>query len=581
MNADKPDKLAIERFQKLQEKRQALLALEPANALDRILEDPQPAALVHSFPESDFYLLVNDIGPEDALPLLALASNKQWEYITDLEAWNRDRMNLNSITHWLNLLQQADPSRFIRWLLAEKLEFIEFYLLKKIEIRVREHDEDPSDFGKNFFSYDDIYYIRFIGPPKGIEPESIAEKQSEAFLTTLLEKMAEFDHRIYQNLLLEASFVISAETEEEEYRLRNVRLAEKGFLPFDDSVGVYQPIKPEVLGKSNSKYIPTSIDALSLFPVPYFHIRMLKEDSHFTRALSTVATENSLHHIQAEFANLCNQIIVADQKTIREREELEGIVKKACGYINIGLERLAGEKGNIEPGETAKLITHHPLSSIFRVGFGGALELKWKTEKWLASSWFAQTGLRLTFWSEQWLGVLGGLLLKKPLYYDNYKTGALYREFTSLQDIAEAENAFNQVKAVDNLLSLIAVKLEKPSSYGFLTFKNLILTLWAENYLNISSARLEPLEKNKFQTFFMDLFPGGPDQESDQSRKIPDAMKTHFLDWLSRQTGLKDFEITERLGIAFEELFKELENEYGRIAAEDLDPRYVQMFLLK
>ena len=43
----------------------------------------------------------------------------------------------------------------------------------------------------------------------------------------------------------------------------------------------------------------------------------------------------------------------------------------------------------------------------------------------------------------------------------------------------------------------------------------------------------------------------------------------------------KDFEITERLGTTFEELFNELENEYSRIAAEDLDPRYVQMFLLK
>jgi len=34
------------------------------------------------------------------------------------------------------------------------------------------------------------------------------------------------------------------------------------------------------------------------------------------------------------------------------------------------------------------------------------------------------------------MGVLGGILLKKPLFYDNYKTGVLYREFTSAEDVA-------------------------------------------------------------------------------------------------------------------------------------------------
>jgi len=41
-------------------------------------------------------------------------------------------------------------------------------------------------------------------------------------------------------VLLEATHVIPAETEEEELRWRNVRLAEKGFLAFDEAIGIYQ-----------------------------------------------------------------------------------------------------------------------------------------------------------------------------------------------------------------------------------------------------------------------------------------------------------------------------------------------------
>ncbi len=58
-------------------------------------------------------------------------------------------------------------------------------------------------------------------------------------------------------------------------------------------------------------------------------------------------------------------------------------------------------------------------------------------------------------------------------------------------------------------------------------------------------------------------------------------MKNHFLDWLGTETGLRDFEITERLGQTFENLFADIESELGPIAARDLDPRYIQLFLLE
>jgi hypothetical protein len=44
---------------------------------------------------------------------------------------------------------------------------------------------------------------------------------------------------------------------------------------------------------------------------------------------------------------------------------------------------------------------------------------------------------------------------------------------------------------------------------------------------------------------------------------------------------LQDFEISEKLGRIFEDLFAEIEAEYGRVAAADLDARFVPLFLLK
>jgi hypothetical protein len=178
------------------------------------------------------------------------------------------------------------------------------------------------------------------------------------------------------------------------------------------------------------------------------------------------------------------------------------------------------------------------------------------------------------------MGVVGGLLVKKPLFYDNYKTGVLYREFASLEDIRQTEAVFNQVVAVDELISLMNFKLGSPSRYGFLTYKNLLLTLWARHFRRLRGDKLKPLTLKQFRPFFEKLLPGPVDSDSELARKIPVKMKTAFLNWLSFETGLKDYEIADRLGKTFEDLFNELENEYGLVAAEQIDPRFVHLFLL-
>ena len=186
---DKPDKKAIKRFHSLQEKRRQLLALDPKEAMARILDDPQPVALVHSFPEQDFYFLIHEIGPDDALPLLSLASNRQWDHLVDLDTWQKDQIDIRAVSHWLDLLLEADPKRFINWCLKERLEFVEYYLFKNIEVRIREHDQDPSEFGEEFFSLDNTYFIRFVDPPTEAAENSITEDQRKRFINRLVENL--------------------------------------------------------------------------------------------------------------------------------------------------------------------------------------------------------------------------------------------------------------------------------------------------------------------------------------------------------------------------------------------------------
>jgi hypothetical protein len=360
-----------------------------------------------------------------------------------------------------------------------------------------------------------------------------------------------------------------------------VRLAEKGIVPFDEAVGIYQPATPETLARRAPHGRPAGADRpAATLPVPAYPLRELPGDTLFGRALAVVESPAALPGLQLEFANLCNRIIVADHRTIRDREQLRPVVAKACGYLSLGLEQLK-DRGE-EAVATARAAAHllrHPLSDIFRLGFGTALKLKWEAERWLAGSWFGKAGLRLTFWGEQWMGVMGGVLLKKPLYYDNYRTGVLYREFASPDDLAQTERVLREVQAVDRLLGLLGPQIPPSGRPAGLTWKSLLLTRWVRHRLGLDAHQLQPLAVQAFRPFFDRLFGGAG--AAAEPRKIPDALKADFLAWLSEETGLRDHELSESYGGIFEALFRELEVEYGRVDASDLDPRFVQLFLLK
>ncbi len=301
---------------------------------------------------------------------------------------------------------------------------------------------------------------------------------------------------------------------------------------------------------------------------------MLEDDNLFTTSLKLIEIDDVLQQVQTEFAGLCNQIISADQKTIRDREELQNIVKKACGYISIGLERLT--KKPLDQNRTASLIQKFPLSRIFRVGYGLALELKWRAEEWRKKSWFEQKGLPLTFWGEEWLGVLGGLLIKRPMCYDNFRTGVLYRNFTSFDDIRYAENILMSIIAFDNLLAMMEIQPEIPRfPDSLLTCKSLVLTLWARHYLGLPD-ELQPIELDRFKELFDNLW-----VRREKPRRISTSVKESFLNWLSGKTGMDAWEISQKMGQTLENLFHEIESEYKDVSANDLDPKYIYLFLIR
>ena len=556
------------------------MALPAEEAMQVIFEHPQPAALVHSFAEEDLHFLIHGIGLENALPLIALSSNRQWEYFLDMEIWNRDRLNVPRTTAWLHLLLRADTNRLIKWCFDEKFEFLELYLFRNIEVRVREADQSPTELGDGFFTDDDAFYVRFVDYPAATQQEEAAKALRNELLGQLLRRLSIYDHSRYQGLLLEATAVIPSEIEEELFRLRNVRLGEKGFLPFDEAIGVYQPLRPGDLDARGRKVLQLESQEGSRLPVPQFAATFLEGDDLFVRALRGIAEAAIVQQLQTELAGLCNQVIAADQILIQNRDQIQFVVAKVSGYLSLGLERITSAVRHNREKEASATIRRYMLADIFRIGFACSLELKWQAGRWYRDSWCLSQKVDLTFWGETWLGQLGGLLIDKPQFYDPSQPDSNYRDFKTMAEIDQTRNGLEQVAALDELFGLLKVESTLLSSYPFLNYKNLLLTQWARSCLNAPPVAPETLEPaialDQFKRFYDTLWTCAK-----EGRIIGDDRKSAFLQWSANASGRTTEELSQRLGWVFEALFDEIQEELATVATDNLDPRHIHLFLLK
>lgn len=549
-----------------------VLSMEPEKAEDAILDHPWATALVRSFANQDFYLLVKELGPEDSLELLALCSTDQWRHVLDVETWNRDQMDISRMDYWLDILRQADPDRLTSFLENEEPEAFKFWLSKRARIVALDEDEDPTDLPGDWFTLDGSLYLQIIpgentGTAEGSETAPLPEETGGVDINTLvrsiLDRLAGSDFEMYRGFLFETNVVIPAETEEELYRLRNVRLAEQGFLPHSEAVAVYAHLSERDLprfreGGASAK-TPEAAHTMSLLP------GFSRTAGLFTDALALERQPSALLEKEEEFAALCNLVASADQIRVGGREDLAAVVRKVCGYLSMGLERLGGDR----PDAAFPFLRQYPLEALFRLGYSAVLDLRAKAVSWRKEAWFQRSGLPLDFWGEAWLGHLGGLLLKRPLCFDNYRSGRLYREFGNLADAKTAEDALKKVMALDSFLSgwkLDAGFLKVPG----LCWDAMILTVWARDFCGLSP-EFARLTRNEFRDFFANLWePGRPAQ------RVSLEAKKAFLKFCVKMSGWDEEAVRSRLGDVFDALFTELEEEYGAVALSSLEPALVR-----
>jgi hypothetical protein len=475
-------------------------------------------------------------------------------------------------TCFFDWLRQADAARLNRWLLGPQRELLALFLRQRLELQLCEHDQDPSSLGEGFQTLDGVIYFRARPAPE-IETspaDNAWPAADDEPITTLLSQLAAADYDAYQQVMIAAQGIIPAEAEEHHYHWRNVRLAERGLVPFDEAVRIYAPLRSVPIAAAVGSAAAVGGEPAPVAALYPLSVAGALDEDLFGAALRKLPAGAVHERLQWELAALCNNLVVADRRVIREREQLTAVVRKARGFLSMGLEHLAALTGR----SADEQIQHLPLMTLFRAGYTLVGDLRRRAARWLRCSWFKQRGLTLAFWDEQGLALLGGLLLKRPLCYDGRHAARPYREFASLAEVHQAHAMLDAILFIDDLCARLHPPPEPLPSAGFLTWKMLLLTLWARRCLKIANEGFDAIALESFRPFFRRLW------SADGSRIRPQCQQA-FIEWLAESSRLGLEPLARQSVAVFEPLFDELREELAAVRPRDLDPRLVRHFWLR
>lgn len=345
----------------LPEQVRAVLTAPPERREAVILCAPDAAAVVQALPAQEFWLTVTAIGEGEALELIHLASAEQLQFCLDLDCWRKALWQPEPTLHWLRCLTACGEATVVEWWHTADPELLVLLMKRWVTIYLRAGDEEVTEVipwprPEPPFTLDNLYFFQ------------CNDADVDRILRPMLEALGRADLPRLRHIFDATIGAIGAEQEEEAHAVRERRLAEEGFPPWAEAMGVYARLRPEEWARGRRTHPSVAPGEMT---APRFALMPLQEQVAFLRSVLTQLADAAMQEtVLLECARLANRIVIADGHPVTP-ETARGAARKGIGYLNIGLELVS--RGDIAAGVAA--LRDYWIVTLFQIGFSAVMQV--------------------------------------------------------------------------------------------------------------------------------------------------------------------------------------------------------------
>jgi hypothetical protein len=559
----------------LQQQQQIVLNAPWSMRQDLIMRSAESRVLVQELPEDEVYWMIKERGIEDSLPVISRTSQEQFQFLTDIDCWARDELDPERSAEWLLMLSKCNEHKVIEWLTKTDPEFLVLCLKSLISVRKVQGDTDISEEYVDLpaFTIDNVYFCAFKHESAGqcIPP----------FLHLLFQQ----DYAGYTSILESIIWDPAAEVQDDAYRWRCSRIADKGYPDIDEAQAVYR-----IVSDSEVKALKLSLDVRGCADesgsctqrvLLRYGFNAETITPYMAAVLNAIEDVDALDRLQADIAVLANKILVADVLDNRRSDDMLRALQKVLGYVTIALEDLTG--GSIAGG-VQLLYTAHP-EVLFQIGFSRIVRLQQMLCGYQGRFWIHDQVLFKLFYPSRWLEIVEGLLKKRALCS---ASPSGYRDFVCLEDVLAAERIIAAMMAADHILfTVLGLSPEQqlrgciadadiPGAPG-LTCQTVFITVLAQKILT-GHPVLEPWSSVELQAFLQKVC---SDDMAGCRYRLNPGLAEHTMQWLQSEQRFNPL-YAEATEYFVRECLNCFEDEFSRLRGnKTIDYRYVPGILLQ
>lgn len=443
----------------LEDRARVVMRFPGRDRLELILLSEDSSALVQTLPPGELWLTIKEIGEEDALDLIRMAGPDQLTHLTDLEWWHRDRLDPLAIAYWLMLFHGAGPKVVTNWFKRADEELLVAVFSKFFKV----YQPDPDNQGaepwrdfQNLWTLDDAYFLHFQ------EPGTAPAIERALSLIRAEEPMK------YYGLLEAIDALPLNEQEAEAARFREARLADVGFVEFEEAMLIYEPLSDRELEAlyQNSGTVAEKAQFETGVPAPAYPLSLGKLPPLLGQALSRIEDRETLEDLQLAIMALTNRLLIADQLDLSRLDSLTAALKKALAFLDLGLQRWS--KGDLD--RAVRVLRGQPVFAIFRAGYTRVIALARAAYRLEKEGSSGRPAFTREFPGAD-AALIAGLSRPRPQFYEGAddQGAPRYREFFTEEEIGKAEAALERAEFSGLLffqaLSLAGAELELLRQY--------------------------------------------------------------------------------------------------------------------
>lgn len=316
-----------------------------------MLESETLAEDVAALGTTELYLMIKELGVDEALPLLLSSGSERLQALCDFDCWDKDNFDPAELDVWLAPFADHGQEALAQAFMALDEELQVLFLQATLEVFEGPANDNPHIAADRPSREVPGGLFTLVAIDTGYEVDAL--KLAEALMAVSMADLFA--------LLTAQTWELASGLEEQAYGFRHNRMMDLGFMAAEDAARLFAPPPKRLSGGMVMDPLPQAMPAV-------YAAALIDDEALIAQALAGVTEPRDVARLESSLVYLINGSVVGWGLTVRNLRDVHDAAQWVCNVLSLGLEAVCDLQAPDAQGQLTGLVLTTPLLHLFQRG---------------------------------------------------------------------------------------------------------------------------------------------------------------------------------------------------------------------